>query len=177
MFRAGVSSVLRWNVVKLRTEQCKNALKSSIGPISTVNVKLYFAEGHKSTVSSLKGKARLCTVSNVTVNETQNTTAEGESFRELWNNSQFVQSIDPVGKETEAEIIAVVGEKVYVDFGSKFHAVVPLPEKDSDHYVVGARVLILIKDLEMTDHFIGAKRHISLLEAEAELIGLAKCTT
>ena len=107
--------------------------------------------------------------------------AEGgeESFKQLLDSSKFIQCINPVGKVVEADIIAKVGEKLYIDFGSKFHAVVPLPEEDRDRYIVGTKVLAQVKDLEMTDHFIGAKRHLSLLEAEAELVGLAqvKCAT
>ena len=83
-----------------------------------------------------------------------------------------MKSLDPVGKEVEAEVIAVAGDKLYVDFGCKFHAVVPLPETSRERYCTGAKVIVVVKDLEVTGHFIGDNRHHSLLEAEADLVRL-----
>ncbi len=94
------------------------------------------------------------------------------TFQYLFEKSKFVQSMDPVGKEVEAEIIAVVGDKLYVDFGCKFHAVVPLPEGNRERYCTGAKVIVVVRDVEVTGHFIGDNRHHSLLEAEAELVRL-----
>lgn len=94
------------------------------------------------------------------------------TFQYLFENSQFVKAMDPVGKEVEAEILAVVGDKIYVDFGCKFHAVIPLPEKNRERYSAGAKVIIIVNDVEVTGHFIGDNRHQSLLEAEAELVRL-----
>jgi len=39
-------------------------------------------------------------------------------------------------------------------------------------YVRGAKVKIRLHDLEMSSHFLGAERDITLLEADATLIGL-----
>ena len=69
----------------------------------------------------------------------------------------------------EGEIVAVVGQNMYVDFGYKFHAVVPLPQSRVAEYCKGKRVIVTINDLEMTDHFLGDSKHISLLEADATL--------
>lgn len=96
-----------------------------------------------------------------------------KSFETMFRNSKFVKMLDPVGKKVEGEIIAVVGNNLYVDFGFKFHAVVEKPEADSDQFVEGAKVVLLLKDLEMTMHPLGSSRDISLLEAEAELCGLS----
>ena len=109
--------------------------------------------------------------------ETSTSAPKEESFSQLLRNSQFVESIDPVGKKAEGEILAISGDKIYVDFGSKFHAVVDMPELERERYMEGAKVIITVKNLEMTDHFLGAKKHISLLEAEAELVGLANSNT
>lgn len=116
-------------------------------------------------------RCRLSTNSEAKATET---TAVGEeTFKKLLSSSQFVRSINPVGQVTEGEIVAVSGGNIYVDFGGKFHGVIPLPEENSDRYVEGTKVTVIVKDLEMTDHFLGAKKHISLLEAEIELVGLA----
>ena len=132
-----------------------------------------------SRVDRRGSRAQLCTVTSVKEDKVQNSTTapEEESFKQLFDNSQFVKSIDPVGKMAEGEILAVSGGKIYVDFGSKFHAVVDMPVMECDRYVQGAKVVILVKNLEMTGHFLGAKKHISLLEAEAELVGLADSNT
>lgn len=99
---------------------------------------------------------------------------EKGTFQYLFENSQFVKANDPAGKEVEAEVVAVVGEKVYVDFGCKFHAVVPCPQDPSKKKMLhrGAKVVIVVKDLEVTDHFIGDTKHNSRLEAEAEFVRL-----
>ena len=80
-----------------------------------------------------------------------------------------------MGKEVEGEVVAVTGEDAYVDFGFKFHAVVTVPAaaERREEYRRGARVLVRVEDLEMTDHFIGDSRDITLLEAAADLVGLA----
>ena len=99
----------------------------------------------------------------------------GETFADLFRNSNFVRVGNPVGKEVEGEIIAVEEDNLYVDFGSKFHAVVPLPAKSlKEEYRRGTKVRVLVRDLELTGHFLGQSKHLSLLEAEAELVGLAK---
>ena len=93
---------------------------------------------------------------------------EGETaFAEIFRTSPFVRMGNPVGKRVEGEVVAVVGQNMYVDFGCKFHAVVPLPQKKG--YYKGKEVIVTINDLEMTDHFLGHSKHISLLEADATL--------
>ena len=172
MFASHASgSVLRWNMLKI--------LRSSSLFITPACCRSYSSV--RKTVPSRvdRRRAQLCTVANVKEDEVQDSTTalKEESFKQLFDNSQFVKSIDPVGNVAEGEILAVSGEKIYVDFGSKFHAVVDMPVMEQDRYVQGAKVVILVKNLEMTGHFLGAKKHISLLEAEAELVGLADSDT
>ena len=83
-----------------------------------------------------------------------------------------------MGKEVTGEVVAVSGGKAYVDFGCKFHAVVSLPvaAESRGSYRRGAKVLVRVGSLELTDHFIGDSRDTTLLEAEAELVGLAPPT-
>ncbi len=69
--------------------------------------------------------------------------------------------------------MAVIGDKLYIDFGCKFHAVVRRPEENAESFVEGAKVVVLVKDLEMSMHPLGSSKDLSLLEAEAELCGLA----
>lgn len=167
---SGANGALRWSMLKLLRSRL--AVTSACRSHSSVSKTLYYVP---SRVDKLGRRAQLCTVTNVKEGEVKNSTStpEEESFKQLFDNSQFVKSIDPVGKIAEGEILTVTGEKIYVDFGSKFHAVVDMPKKSRECYVEGAKVIILVKNLEMTGHFLGAKRHISLLEAEAELVGLA----
>ena len=39
-------------------------------------------------------------------------------------------------------------------------------------YEIGKHVRILVKKLEMTGHFLGQRKHITLLEADGWLLGL-----
>ena len=95
-----------------------------------------------------------------------------ETFSEMFRNSCFVQAVGPVGKTVKGEIIAVVDENLYVDFGCKFHAVVPRPEVKSELSRKGSKVRVRVRDLEVTGHFLGDSRDTSLLEAKVELVGL-----
>lgn len=158
--------------MKLRTQLLRKALTACSSPLPAMNNRRCFCTPHCPSAS--QRRVQLCTVSDVNTQNASSKEDEEESFKKLLDSSRFIQCIDPVGKVVEADIIAVVGEKLYVDFGSKFHAVVPLPEEDRECYRVGTKVLARVKDLEMTDHFLGDKRHLSLLEAEAELVGLAQ---
>lgn len=90
------------------------------------------------------------------------------TFQDLFRRSQFVQAHNPVGKEVEGVIIAVHQDKMYVDFGCKFHAVA-CPDEAKKGYCVGARVRVVVEDLEVTGHFIGDSKHNSLMEAQVKL--------
>ena len=162
--------VLRWSTLKL----LRNSLFST-----EASSRSYFARKTYSVPSRVNGCAQLCSMTSVKEPEveTSTSTPKKESFTQLLRNSRFVKSIDPVGKKAEGEILAISGDKIYVDFGSKFYAVVDMPKLERERYVEGAKVIVTVKNLEMTDHFLGARKHISLLEAEAELVGLADSNT
>ena len=165
--QAFTAKMLRSGLLRL------NVLRTTSSPSATnARNHLQFKVDSASYISSnFKRKSHLCTASDEKQTGEENMGNE-DTFKHLLDNSQFVRSVDPVGQLADGEIIAVSKANIYVDFGSKFHGVVPLPKENSDRYVEGAKVTVLIKDLEMTDHFLGAKKHISLLEAETELIGL-----
>ena len=95
-----------------------------------------------------------------------------KTFAELLRSSKLVSSGEIVGKCIPALITAVTGKDLYVDFGAKFHAVVPRPEGDASKWRRGVWVEVKVNDLELTQHFLGSSRHTSLLEADVELIGL-----
>ena len=98
----------------------------------------------------------------------EHTREEELTFAEMFRNSKLVQTVSPVGKKVRGEVIAVVDDNVYVDFGCKFHAVMAVPQAKPEFK--GRKVEVLVHDLEITDHFLGDSRDISLLEAEAEFV-------
>ena len=98
-----------------------------------------------------------------------------KDFEQLLRNSRFVSCGDsPVGQKAIAKIIEEVGDDLYVDFGAKFHAVVPRPSKRGSEYRKGKWVEVIIEDLEISEHFLGANKDTSLLEAKVRLIGFAQ---
>lgn len=101
-----------------------------------------------------------------------NANSKEVTFEELFKMSKFVDMLDPVGKFVDGKIIAVDGPNLYIDFGSKFHDVAIKPHRFSDRYVKGARVKVLIKDLEVGMHFLGSNTDTSLQEASIEIVGL-----
>ncbi len=98
-------------------------------------------------------------------------TSEG-TFAEMLEDSKLARIGDPIGKKVEGEIIAATGSHLYVDFGHKFHAVVPIPEGSPEGWVKGRRVIVVVRDLELATHFLGDSKDTSLLEAEAELVSV-----
>lgn len=102
-----------------------------------------------------------------------NNAVKNETFAEIFKRSKFASILDPVNQKVEGVVLAVVNDNLYVDFGCKFHAVVPLPKVNAASYRKGTKVVVRVLDLEMTNHFIGDGKDLSLLEAEAELVGLA----
>ena len=90
------------------------------------------------------------------------------SFQDLFRKSLLVRMCNPLEKEMEGVIIAMNNDKVYVDFGGKFHGVADVPV-NSFTYCVGAKVIVQVKELEAVGHFIGDPKHNSLMEARIEL--------
>jgi small subunit ribosomal protein S28 len=97
------------------------------------------------------------------------------TFAKMFRQSKFVQLGGLKGRLLSGRIVDVVDDDLYVDFGGKFHAVVQRPQtKQRDQYMTGAVVSIRLQTWEMAARFLGASRHISLLEADAQLVGLLR---
>ncbi|XP_072175338.1 small ribosomal subunit protein bS1m-like [Diadema setosum] len=95
-------------------------------------------------------------------------------FAELFRNSSHVHIGAIQNQIVLGKIFHIVEDDLYIDFGGKFHCVCTRPQENAEKYHRGAKVRLRLKDLELTDHFVGATRDLTLLEADAELLGLAK---
>ncbi|KAL7675723.1 hypothetical protein ACOME3_001990 [Neoechinorhynchus agilis] len=109
------------------------------------------------------------------------------TFARLFRHSKLVQLGGIKHRRLYGTVIDIVdGTDVYVDFGGKFHCTCHLRvDNDSSEdnkggkrrgldVSIGSRVVIKLKDFEMSARFLGASKDITLLEADAHLIGLVK---
>ena len=97
------------------------------------------------------------------------------TFAKMLRHSKFVQLGGLKGRLLSGRIVDVVDDDLYVDYGGKFHAIVQRPQnKQRDQYVVGTVVSLRLQSWEMAARFLGASRHISLLESDAQLVGLLR---
>ena len=129
-------------------------------------------------LSRNKQTYKLCSqaIPNVQDEEnTENSRKEDLTFDGLLRNSKFFSSGSktPVDKKVVAKIIAERGDDLYVDFGGKFHAVVTRPKKNGHLYVKDRWVNVMVRDLEVTEHFLGDSKDTSLLEAHVDLVDMA----
>lgn len=100
---------------------------------------------------------------------------EPQTFAKMFRQSKFVQLGGLKGRLLSGRIVDAVDDDLYVDFGGKFPAVLQRPQKKQrDQYTIGTVVSIRLRTWEMAARFLGASRHISLLEADAQLVGLLK---
>lgn len=109
--------------------------------------------------------------SEPTPNPTPVSTSQ-KSFATLLRNSKFMDLGDPEGKIVVGKIFHIVDNDLYIDFGWKFHCVCPRPTQNSDRYIRGASVRLRIKELELSTKFLGSDKDLTILEADAILLGL-----
>ncbi|XP_002736463.1 small ribosomal subunit protein bS1m-like [Saccoglossus kowalevskii] len=98
------------------------------------------------------------------------------SFASMFRNSTLVHIGDGKDAVVIGKIFHVVGDDLYINFGGKFHCVCKrpsIPDIDPRRFHRGVKVRLRLHDLELAQHFIGATHDISLLEADATLLGLA----
>ncbi|EJD74694.1 hypothetical protein LOAG_18026 [Loa loa] len=93
-------------------------------------------------------------------------------FAELFQHSKFVQLGDFEGRIVIGEIIRRIGDDLYIDMGLKFDAVCKAPVMKNESYKIGAKVLLRLHDPELSELFLGSTKELTLLEADATLLGL-----
>ncbi|XP_018009643.1 28S ribosomal protein S28, mitochondrial-like [Hyalella azteca] len=95
-----------------------------------------------------------------------------KTFLSLLRNSKFIELGDPRGKLVEGRVMQVVGDDLYIDWGGKFLAVCQRPIKNQEKFIRGAVVRIRLLDAELSSRFLGSTIDLTLLEADAKLLGL-----
>ncbi|KAL5015531.1 hypothetical protein ScPMuIL_009801 [Solemya velum] len=102
---------------------------------------------------------------------------DNESFASLLRKSKLVQMGDCNRKTIVGTVIDVVEDDLYIDFGGKFHCVCSRPDFQKEKFHEGVRVKLQLNDMEMTSSFLGSEKHITLLEADATLLGIHRSET
>jgi len=94
-----------------------------------------------------------------------------QTFASLLRNSTFIQMGNPIGKVVVGRVFHVVDDDLYVDFGFKFPCVCKKPRMSRTVYTRGKKVRLLIKDLEMSERFLGFDKPMTIMEADCVLLG------
>ncbi|XP_031635363.1 28S ribosomal protein S28, mitochondrial [Contarinia nasturtii] len=93
-------------------------------------------------------------------------------FKKLLKDSKFIDLGDPLNKVVSGEIVQVVNDDLYIDFGWKFNCVCNRPKRNGEKYVRGAKVKLRVTELELSSRFLGEEKDLTILEADCKLIGL-----
>uniref|UniRef100_A0A914ZFD8 28S ribosomal protein S28, mitochondrial n=2 Tax=Parascaris univalens TaxID=6257 RepID=A0A914ZFD8_PARUN len=123
---------------------------------------------------------RAASSSERSITQSPKNTAEANSSLDHVVESVGTTSSDPSiqqlgdfdGRIVSGKIVHRVCDDLYIDIGLKFNAVCKAPSVNSEKYVIGANVLVRLHDPELSERFLGARRDLTLLEADAALIRL-----
>eukprot|EP00794_Sanderia_malayensis_P012265 gene12264-13530_t len=113
-----------------------------------------------------------CSTSCAKDNEIGMASGNGETFEEMLESSPLMKIRRPQGLAVNGKITNICNDDLYVDFGGKFEVVVKRPSIRADEYKIGSKVRVMLRKFEMTGHFLGQNKHITLLEADGSLLGI-----
>ncbi|XP_077292345.1 mitochondrial ribosomal protein S28 [Arctopsyche grandis] len=97
---------------------------------------------------------------------------DNRTFAALLRHSKFVDLGDPRGKIVAGEIVNIVENDLYIDFGWKFQCVCNRPIKNANDYVIGTKVRLMVNDLELSSRFLGSETDLTILEADCRLLNI-----
>ncbi|VDD87337.1 unnamed protein product [Enterobius vermicularis] len=110
--------------------------------------------------------------SSVTESEQHKSVSDFDTFARLFRYSKFVQLGDFKGRIVIGTIVQRTEGHLYIDFGLKFNTVCRVPPANNMRYTIGKKVVLRLHDPELSERFLGAKKDLTLLEADATLLGL-----
>uniref|UniRef100_A0A915DCZ0 28S ribosomal protein S28, mitochondrial n=1 Tax=Ditylenchus dipsaci TaxID=166011 RepID=A0A915DCZ0_9BILA len=94
----------------------------------------------------------------------------------MLRNSIFVQLGNFEKRLVVGTVVHRIKDDLYIDFGLKFNAVCKIPQKSFDSFCIGKKVLLKLQDPELSHRFLGSKVDLTLMEADAYLVGAYKET-
>uniref|UniRef100_A0A0N4ZKL5 S1 motif domain-containing protein n=1 Tax=Parastrongyloides trichosuri TaxID=131310 RepID=A0A0N4ZKL5_PARTI len=95
-----------------------------------------------------------------------------KSFPKLLRESKFVKLGNFTGRIVYGKIVHRVNDDLYIDIGLKFNAVVKAPKENGNKFIIGKSVIMKLFDPELSEKFLGSKKSLTLLEADAKLLKL-----
>ncbi|GFS20278.1 28S ribosomal protein S28, mitochondrial [Elysia marginata] len=149
--------------------------KASSAPIAQVSATASPTEGALDKFAKVVDKVKKASAESDTIKSRSNMVAPddpNESFASMFRKSKFVSLGEHKGRLVQGEIIEVMEDDLYIDFGGKFHCVCPRPKRNGNRYHRGTKVLLNLQCMEMSSAFLGSDIHVTLLEADATLLGL-----